>query len=482
MEEKAEKIENIYNAVMYTDGSCYSPLGNGIGYTGSSAHGYIYSHDNIGVPNKDNPSSNLFTTIKGYANVLSSEHKVTPDSYLDMAFVYDAGQTNNVAEIKAIYNAIDYLLKLDKKFNTIYIKSDSSYALHIYNETMYGSPTDIENKKNGDLWVAILAQVELARSKEVKLVLIKVPGHAGILGNEIADSLAKQARVMSEKVIEKTDESLFKDYVLVSSGKKYWKTGKEKNPFLTVKSLFFTSDLEKNEFAIMDYPTNKEIGVGTNDALFGMLFVKNSTPEFEDINHIISLNNKVTKGYDTLSEVNMATFYSRIYEHYKKMFGEEIYRPNKNKSGINVLTLPISGRTFQGLAKLAFNKTITLKNSYVNFIKHEANEEIKDVSYIDITDMIYEVNPKGKKVCTVSQLAKSIDFKTKVDGKDVKICLMLGIELLARNNLKRLEKEIKSVKLELVRKNKVLETTVIIDTENITACYTNLYTRYIVLK
>ena len=108
--------------------------------------------------------------------------------------------------------------------------------------------------------------------------------------------------------------------------------------------------------------------------------------------------------------------------------------------------------------------------------------QVKDVSYIDITDMIYEVNPKGKKICTVSQLAKSIDFKTKVDGKDVKICLMLGIELLTRNNLKRLEKEIKSVKLELVRKNKVLETTVIIDTENITACYTNLYTRYIVLK
>ena len=41
------KKENIFRAVLYTDGSTYHPLHRDIGYIGSSAHGFIYNVENI---------------------------------------------------------------------------------------------------------------------------------------------------------------------------------------------------------------------------------------------------------------------------------------------------------------------------------------------------------------------------------------------------------------------------------------------------
>ena len=35
--------ENIFRAVLYTDGSTYHPLHRDIGYIGSSAHGFLYN-------------------------------------------------------------------------------------------------------------------------------------------------------------------------------------------------------------------------------------------------------------------------------------------------------------------------------------------------------------------------------------------------------------------------------------------------------
>ena len=46
MDNKENEIvaeKDTFRAVIYTDGSMYHPNNNQIGYTGSSAHGYIYN-------------------------------------------------------------------------------------------------------------------------------------------------------------------------------------------------------------------------------------------------------------------------------------------------------------------------------------------------------------------------------------------------------------------------------------------------------
>jgi hypothetical protein len=81
-----------------------------IGYIGSSAHGFIYNVENIGFPNKDNPTSAISTTIAGYATMVNNDVKVTPDVYIDALYPREQLLTNNVAEVTAIYLSINKLL------------------------------------------------------------------------------------------------------------------------------------------------------------------------------------------------------------------------------------------------------------------------------------------------------------------------------------------------------------------------------------
>jgi hypothetical protein len=78
----------------------YHPNNNQIGYTGSSAHGYIYNIKEIGNINKDVPNG-INTTIKGYATVVGNEYKVIPDTYIDAFYYRDVLVTNNIAVVSA---------------------------------------------------------------------------------------------------------------------------------------------------------------------------------------------------------------------------------------------------------------------------------------------------------------------------------------------------------------------------------------------
>lgn len=485
-QDNDEIIKDIFRAVIYTDGSTYHPNGTGIGYAGSSAHGYLYNTKNIGIANKDNPSTSLTTSTKGYGALVPNEHKVVPENYIDAVYFYKSFITNNVAETNAIIFTIDKLLEMDKEIDVIYIKSDSAYAIHIYNELLFTMVKDIDAKKNSDLWFLIKDQVERLNSRNIKLEMLKVPGHAGVHGNEIADMLANYGRYVTEQVIDEDRKDLDREYFHVSPGKKYWKPNNERNPFLTVKSLYFSHDTRGNtpKYIVMDYSTKKELGVATNAALFGMLAIKEThLDNYKDIEHILDSDKQVVKGFFTLSELIMDTYYSPQFNHYYNVFGNGLLQANKYNSGLKVLNQNLTARTFQGLARLTYNRTLELDNSLNNYNKHLANEELsEDVKFVDITDMIYETNDKGKQLCKLGMKDETLVFTTDVFGTPMKIVIALGTELLTRNNLKRLEKTVNSVKVELVRRNKIIQVTTIIDNEDLIGIYTNFYTRNVVMK
>ena len=498
--------ENVFRAVVYTDGSTYHPSYRDIGYIGSSAHGFIYNVENIGFPNKDNPSSSISTTTAGYATMVNNDVKVTPDVYIDALYPRDELLTNNVAEVTAIYLTINKLLNTDYKLDTIYIKSDSSYAIHIYEELLYANPTKIEDKKNGDLWCLIRDQLMTCQDKSITVKMIKVRGHSGNFGNDIADILANHARYLSEQYIETKKIKINKEYFFLTDGKKYWKPNIEKNPFLTCKSLYFTQydrqiakekDIDPR-YAIMDYPTSKELGVGTNEALFGLLYVKRDEnknildEEFQTIEKILDRDKEIVGSISTLSELNLGSYYNRDFKHYQNLLGDEVYRPNKYGSGVSYLDSYLTLRTFQGLAKLTYNKTLELEKVYEKYINNDFSEltDVGDDKYykIDITDLIYKEVftkakvPVAKKECIVGQKDKSIDKILEYDKQKIKVCINLGTEIIPRNNLKRLEKEIKGVYLCLYKHKKVIQFSCIVDTDKTLAILTNLYTRNILLK
>lgn len=102
--------------------------------------------------------------------------------------------TNSRMEMKAILESLKYLNEYCSPENTIIkLYSDSAFIVNTFNEKWYRnwiSKNWIGSKKkpiaNSDLWKEIIPLALL-----FNVTFIKVKGHSGHYGNEIADALAK---------------------------------------------------------------------------------------------------------------------------------------------------------------------------------------------------------------------------------------------------------------------------------------------------
>jgi len=88
--------------------------------------------------------------------------------------------TNNIAELTAIFRALQVLDTPEGRARPIHIHTDSSYSIGVLTK-------DWKPKKNLDL----IASMRDLITKFRYLQLIKVKGHAGIPENERADELAR---------------------------------------------------------------------------------------------------------------------------------------------------------------------------------------------------------------------------------------------------------------------------------------------------
>ena len=104
--------------------------------------------------------------------------------------------TNNREELKAILHVLKIAAEHKEYDFTIY--SDSAYAVNSINNWIYGWARDgwINSKKkpveNLDLMQEIYKYVEFPMKN---VTLKKIDGHKGILGNELADALAKGDKI-----------------------------------------------------------------------------------------------------------------------------------------------------------------------------------------------------------------------------------------------------------------------------------------------
>lgn len=474
------KEEPIYTAVVYTDGSC-GP-GNP-GFIGSGIHGYLYTENDIKDKLNDAPNGYVMCT-KGYVKIdlAKNLHKVLPSFYINGLYCFPTIGTNNVAEARAISITLQKLIETDFNIKKIYIKTDSSYAKGIFDKILMEEYTieEVELRPNSDIWFDAIDLLKELKKNDIELEIIKVLGHSDVLGNIITDSLANLARYNSEMGMSGFSSNVAFHFK-ITPNQKYWKPNIKKEPMLNVKSLFFNhTDRELNpyRYVIMDYNTTNEIGTNDNSALFGLVYTKG---QFEDIEYVLDLDKKISNHNYTLSELNMGTFYSQEFNYYKEHFGDMVFKPNKRESGFDIFDLPLTYSTFQGLAKVAFNRTLELEKTYKDYVTFKGGDEVENSEFIDITDLIYKDNEKGKRNCFLGQNEKFLNYNYNHNGKVIKITLSLGTELPNRNILKNIEKEVRNVYLEIVKKDKILQTNIVVVTDDIIGVYTNFFTRNIII-
>ena len=95
--------------------------------------------------------------------------------------------SNNTGELKALIELFDYLLYYSNlpSFSDIVIYTDSEYALRV----ILGDSLPCTHQQ-----LVTLAQQYYTAMRTIHYVaLTKVAGRSGVIGNELADSLAKKA-------------------------------------------------------------------------------------------------------------------------------------------------------------------------------------------------------------------------------------------------------------------------------------------------
>jgi ribonuclease HI len=143
---------------------------------------------------KNNGSENSFG---GVGICVISQGKV-----LLAASYQEQGATNNQMELKGLIYAL-HLAQTTYAFDICRIKSDSAYCVNMFNDWIEkwcaNGWTRAGNKsiENLDL---VKKLYEYKKINYPNFKVERIPGHAGELGNEIADALATNDRTKLEKL------------------------------------------------------------------------------------------------------------------------------------------------------------------------------------------------------------------------------------------------------------------------------------------
>lgn len=147
--------------------------------------------------------------LGGYGIVIKENKKII--------FIYqersDGETTNNRMELSAILKALELTQKWFKNEQCV-IYSDSSYCVRSFNEWL--SKWAISNWKNSKEQIVenLDLMQELYKYHQIdfpNFCIKKIPGHCGIIENEIADALATD----NKKKLEKYNKYLEKRYIYI---------------------------------------------------------------------------------------------------------------------------------------------------------------------------------------------------------------------------------------------------------------------------
>lgn len=446
-----------YNVVLYTDGSFVNNNSElMVGFRGSGVHGYFYELQDIKKSTTNRPNKFVITN-KGYWEENNfketDEHfLVTPSYYLDASFSFVNHGTANTAELEAVLEILKYIQDLEEmNIQDITLRIDSIYTIQWINKFIENQDVNYDDNTPNVEVVKELEQVvkDLIKNGH-KLIVIKVAGHTGEVGNETADTLAKHARIQS------CVRNIFKTIKLYPASK-YWSKDESRHPLLRYKQLFFTNTLKAPNdqiiYSVMDYATDVEPGRKTHNACFGLVALKEYQKLIEDAIRVYHEQSYRLSRRSVVSTLNLNNLFNRNTTHYFDMFLDKIF--NFDKRGFNLNNLHDDPIVYTispgGLALQALDRMGVLYSIMSEFKDKENKPSIR--KFIDITEKIYkrDKNKKGEEILTtlIPNGTNTLQFKLEIDNNELPITFDLGKDTLSRNQFKQIEKTVKGVWLVL---------------------------------
>lgn len=192
-ETKAVDESTSHHFVVYTDGGCRPSRGFG----GYGFHGYLFQEEKP----KQGAGARATPTADGYSD--NKAEAVTVHKYVDLWSSIVGLTTNNVAELLAACEALEY--SDDKDVKSVRMFVDSTYVRDGLTDWVVGWMANDWKKSNGedvsnrDLWERLIRAKASLEQKVVDVKIEWVKGHSGDLGNSQADLLATRGVILSKK-------------------------------------------------------------------------------------------------------------------------------------------------------------------------------------------------------------------------------------------------------------------------------------------
>jgi ribonuclease HI len=346
-----------------------------------------------------------------------------------------------VAELLALTESLKYFKDalVDTTMFNIYTDSDSIVRI-INDDKLRMSLVGEVVKNNGkkikyqDLWAEFIELLNIIRSKtDINIRWVK--GHSDQLGNQFADVLATLGLRYALAGVEGITHE-------VSPQQGYWKYEVEKNPLINLKRLYFRTDDTESKTIYMSNPKEDElIGRRLAESCYAVV---NLATEDSVLNTVRSVYGSVMDQYSTLAMVRLDKLYSKRPHQYIAKHGimALVQKFKKGKFMFNFLDdvllteeLYPAALSIRAMENFEFLSEV-LKNYTTGF----SNTDI-DYKLFDITDYFYtdETVNADLRLADRVKITKPFDL----DGKEVMVdyYINLGIDVLERNSLKRLEKE-----------------------------------------
>lgn len=458
-------LDDTRGVVLYTDGAA-KPNPGPIGW---GTHGYLYE---IKDDQKPVNIENHVITNRGYikaGNLKTAVEKgailVEPIKYFDFLGSSSEHSSNNRAEVKALCHSLEQVIQYQPK--TIHVLTDSEYLRNglmewckIWQTRNWRTPEGGEIK-NREWWESLYNRVLELQALGASINVEWVRGHSDIFGNTQADILAGIGAVYS---MYRNTKREFK----VTPAKGYWKQEVDKHPFLNFKRAYFNSVPKFNTpgtyFLADSGAGDLVIGKRIPESGFAIIKLREHIPVIEAVK---DKQFRVANSTNAIIEMKLDRIFSKDIYPYLSEHGEHCLLPNRNNLNLNFMDrTPITvEKNPTGLSMRAIDTFNLLEELMMRFLEYrEIGYDCADNNIAlhahDITNTFFDtVEKQVKKEIVTKYILKPEfgvgfrDMKVTVqephNGQlvSIEIPLILGIDLLPRNNLKKLEDEHPKVSL-----------------------------------
>lgn len=446
--------------VLYTDGSARPNPGN----IGWGVHGYMFEYgnsDDVKVASVDG----FLLTDKGYISTSQADKNkvtdnavsVTPTHYFDFLGSSTIPGTNNQAEVQALCYALERIEEY--KPDTIYVLTDSEYTKNGVNDWCKKWERNDWRKQDGgyvanhEWWIRLYDRVKDLIANGASITVEWVKAHNGEFGNNIADILSVIGMNYSrERVAHNTYN--------VNEAKGYWKSEIDKHPFINFKRIYFNS---VERFNVIGHyfqadPGGGDFTIGKRipETGFAVVRLKECDPVLEAVKQ---KQYEIANDFNSIIMMKLDNIYNKDIYKYIQEHGKYSLIGNSNNLNVEFpdrrpLTVEVNPTGLSLRALEHFNHLEDILNRFIDY--KEIGFDNRDNNILlnshDITDHFFTREEKLVKKESISKYTLRPEFgvgfrDTFIDIEEdyngvshsFKVPLILGTDLLPRNNLKKLE-------------------------------------------